>query len=131
MEWFRAWPGMRLEFNPLRVSFKSFQQVCFWLFFTKLRNSSITHRVGRPNPLQNCSLSIESEEAVVVDCIEGLDTGLPQSFLLEVVDDRSQLLVRNMSLSVSSYKVRTFVEFFITSITLASTGCIPFGRPAT
>lgn len=56
---------------------------------------------SRPFPPQNCSLSKESSDSLHVECVEGYDGGLPQGFLLEVVELPSLRLVRNMSLLVS------------------------------
>lgn len=43
----------------------------------------------------------ESQDSVQVDCVESFDGGLPQGFLLELVEVPSLRLVRNMSLLVS------------------------------
>lgn len=55
---------------------------------------------GRPFPLQNCSLSKESPNSLQVECVEGFDGGLPQGYLLELLEVPSLRLVRNMSLLV-------------------------------
>lgn len=59
-----------------------------------------SHRTGRPFPLQNCTIAKESSDSLQVDCIESFDGGLPQGFLLELVEVPSLRLVRNMSLLV-------------------------------
>lgn len=56
---------------------------------------------GRPFALQNCSVSNQSIDTVHVDCIEGFDGGLPQMFLLEMVEIPTLKLVRNLTLYVS------------------------------
>lgn len=56
---------------------------------------------GLPDALQNCSLSIESPNSMLVECIEGFDGGLSQEFLLELFEVPSGHLVRNVSLLVS------------------------------
>lgn len=43
----------------------------------------------------------ESPESVQVDCLESFDGGLPQGFLLELVELPLQRVIRNMSLLVS------------------------------
>lgn len=66
---------------------------------------------GRPFALQNCSMEKGSPDSVQVDCIESFDGGLPQGFLLELVEVPSLRLVRNMSLLVripSSHSIFTF-----------------------
>ncbi|XP_066142389.1 neural cell adhesion molecule 2-like isoform X1 [Euwallacea fornicatus] len=41
---------------------------------------------GRPSPLQNCSLLNHTNNALQVECIEGYDGGLTQSFEMEVLE---------------------------------------------
>lgn len=56
---------------------------------------------GRPFALQNCTVSNQSIETIHVECIEGFDGGLPQMFLLEMVEIPTLKLVRNLTLYVS------------------------------
>lgn len=56
---------------------------------------------GRPFALQNCSVSNQSSDSLQVECVEGFDGGLPQGFLLELVEMPALKLVRNLSLPVS------------------------------
>ncbi|XP_037920773.1 neural cell adhesion molecule 2 [Hermetia illucens] len=65
---------------------------------------------GRPFPLQNCTVSNQSTESLQVECIEGFDGGLPQGFILELVEMPTLRLVRNLSLS------RAPVNFFIDNL---------------
>lgn len=51
--------------------------------------------------LQNCTVSNQSIETIYVECMEGYDGGLPQMFLLEMVEIPSLKLVRNLTLYVS------------------------------
>lgn len=55
---------------------------------------------GRPFALQNCSVSNQSADSLHIECIEGFDGGLPQMFLLELVEVPVLRLVRNLSLQV-------------------------------
>lgn len=57
---------------------------------------------GRPFPLINCTVSNQSSDSMQVDCQEGFDGGLPQGFLLELVEMPALRLVRNLSLLVSN-----------------------------
>lgn len=57
--------------------------------------------LGRPFPLQNCSITNQSADSLQVDCIEGFDGGLPQSFMLELVELNNLRLARNITLQVS------------------------------
>ncbi|XP_065086587.1 hemicentin-1-like [Ochlerotatus camptorhynchus] len=53
---------------------------------------------GRPFALQNCTISNQSSDSLHIECIEGFDGGLPQMFLLELVEVPALKLVRNLSL---------------------------------
>lgn len=61
--------------------------------------------LGRPFPLQNCSVSNQSSDSLQVECMEGFDGGLPQGFILELVEMPGLRLVRNLSLLVSFFFV--------------------------
>lgn len=41
---------------------------------------------GRPSQLQNCTISNQTSDSLQVNCLEGFDGGLPQSFLMEVIE---------------------------------------------
>lgn len=56
---------------------------------------------GRPFALQNCSVSNQSSDSLQVECEPGFDGGLPQQFLLELVEMPALRLARNISLLVS------------------------------
>lgn len=56
---------------------------------------------GRPFALQNCSVSNQSSDSLQVECEPGFDGGLPQQFLLELVEMPALRLARNLSLQVS------------------------------
>lgn len=58
--------------------------------------------LGRPFALQNCTITNQSSDSLQVECIEGFDGGLPQAFLLELVELSDLRLVRNMSIIVST-----------------------------
>lgn len=58
---------------------------------------------GRPFSLQNCSVSNQSSDSMQVECVEGFDGGLPQGFLLELVEMPALRLVRNLSLLVRTF----------------------------
>jgi hypothetical protein len=62
----------------------------------------VCHSAGRPFALQNCTVSNQSIDTIHVECIEGFDGGLPQMFLLEMVEIPTLKLVRNLTLYVSS-----------------------------
>ncbi|XP_051862318.1 hemicentin-1 isoform X2 [Drosophila albomicans] len=70
---------------------------------------------GRPFPLQNCTVSNQSVDSLQVDCIEGFDGGLPQSFMLELVELNSLRLARNITVT------HTPVTFVIENLDQAAT----------
>lgn len=61
--------------------------------------------LGRPFSLQNCTITNQTSDTFNVDCIEGFDGGLPQTFQLELVEVPSLRLVRNLSIAVSGTTV--------------------------
>ncbi|XP_059613324.1 neural cell adhesion molecule 2 isoform X1 [Phlebotomus argentipes] len=65
---------------------------------------------GRPFSLQNCTVSNQSSDSLHVECVEGFDGGLPQGFLLELVEMPALRLARNLSLA------RAPVSFFIDNL---------------
>ncbi|BES90113.1 CD80-like C2-set immunoglobulin domain [Nesidiocoris tenuis] len=50
---------------------------------------------GRPDPLSNCSLVNQTHETLGVDCSEGFDGGLPQTFHMEVYETSHKMLIGN------------------------------------
>uniref|UniRef100_A0A1I8NIL5 Ig-like domain-containing protein n=1 Tax=Musca domestica TaxID=7370 RepID=A0A1I8NIL5_MUSDO len=65
---------------------------------------------GRPFPLQNCSITNQSADSIQVDCIEGFDGGLPQSFMLELVELNNLRLARNITLQHTTSPVTFFID---------------------
>ncbi|XP_031624769.1 neural cell adhesion molecule 2 isoform X1 [Contarinia nasturtii] len=65
---------------------------------------------GRPFPMQNCSVSNQSSDSLQVECEPGFDGGLPQQFLLELVEMPALRLARNLSLQ------RSPVAFYIDNL---------------
>ncbi|XP_041969779.1 hemicentin-1-like [Aricia agestis] len=51
---------------------------------------------GSPSSLRNCTVN-QSDEGLVVDCLEGYDGGLPQRFLMEVIELPSMIVRANIS----------------------------------
>lgn len=66
---------------------------------------------GRPFPIQNCTISNQTSDSFSIDCIEGFDGGLPQVFLLEVVEVPTLRLLRNLTLLVSIIITKKLVSF--------------------
>ncbi|RZF47471.1 hypothetical protein LSTR_LSTR007398, partial [Laodelphax striatellus] len=60
---------------------------------------------GRPDQVQNCSVSNTSTTSFYIRCAEGFNGGLPQSFWMEVREAESQLLRANMSSPVPRFSV--------------------------
>lgn len=70
---------------------------CLYLYL------SLSHLIsGRPFALQNCSVSNQSSDSLQVECEPGFDGGLPQQFLLELVEMPALRLAKNLSLQVST-----------------------------
>ncbi|XP_055678044.1 hemicentin-1-like [Lutzomyia longipalpis] len=78
-------------------------------------SNPVTLRVRcRPFSLQNCTVSNQSSDALHVECVEGFDGGLPQGFLLELVEMPALRLARNLSLA------RPPVSFYIDGLEAGS-----------
>ncbi|KAL5283989.1 hypothetical protein ACFFRR_006326 [Megaselia abdita] len=65
---------------------------------------------GRPFPPHNCTVHNQTFDSLEIDCLEGFDGGLPQGFLLELVELSSLQLVRNLTLN------RGPVNFFLDNL---------------
>lgn len=57
----------------------------------------IPGHLGRPDPLENCTIQNQTADSLYVECDEGFNGGLPQEFVMEVYDSQSQLLVSNVT----------------------------------
>lgn len=53
-------------------------------------------------------MSNQSDDSLQVECVEGFDGGLPQGFLLELVEMPALRLARNLSLQVSIIETRNY-----------------------
>ncbi|XP_076260413.1 sidestep IV transmembrane protein isoform X2 [Rhynchophorus ferrugineus] len=60
---------------------------------------------GRPSQLQNCSLLNQTSNSLQVECVEGYDGGLTQSFLMEVLE----LPSLRSRFNLTTYKAPSFV----------------------
>uniref|UniRef100_A0A182UA33 Ig-like domain-containing protein n=1 Tax=Anopheles melas TaxID=34690 RepID=A0A182UA33_9DIPT len=69
-----------------------------------------TELPSRLHSSENCSVSNQSADSLHIECIEGFDGGLPQMFLLELVEVPVLRLVRNLSLQHPP------VQFFIDNL---------------
>lgn len=85
------------------------KQILFVSDFT----SFICIFAGRPFALQNCTVSNQSIDSIHVECIESFDGGLPQMFLLEMVEIPTLKLVRNLTLFVSINVTSSFPIFVL------------------
>ncbi|KAK5647875.1 hypothetical protein RI129_002767 [Pyrocoelia pectoralis] len=52
---------------------------------------------GKPDPLSNCTVVNQTDDSVQVECVEGFNGGLQQTFVLEVYDFYLDKLVSNIS----------------------------------
>lgn len=55
---------------------------------------------GRPFPPRNCTIFNHTEDSLNIACVEGFDGGLPQHFVLEVVDFTAKKIKLNASSKV-------------------------------
>lgn len=53
--------------------------------------------LGKPDALSNCTVSNQTLNVLQLECIEGFDGGLPQTFEVEVFYARTKNLVTNQS----------------------------------
>ena len=60
---------------------------------------------GRPDTVHNCTLANHSTDSFFLQCIEGFNGGLPQSFLLELVDSVAHKVRVNMTTSLPIFHV--------------------------
>ncbi|ROT77314.1 putative nephrin-like isoform X3, partial [Penaeus vannamei] len=60
---------------------------------------------GRPDPVHNCSGFNLSETVVNVRCVAGFDGGLPQTFVLELYEPHTNVLVANATSMVPRFVV--------------------------
>ncbi|XP_052756546.1 hemicentin-1-like [Galleria mellonella] len=58
---------------------------------------------GRPMPLQNCSVVNQSSNSLQVECTEGFDGGLLQTFYMEVLELPSLMVRANISSNSTPY----------------------------
>lgn len=63
-------------------------------------------------------MSNQSGDSLQVECVEGFDGGLPQGFLLELVEMPALRLARNLSLQVSIIETR---NYFLCSLYVLNT----------
>ena len=65
-------------------------------------------QAGRPFPPKNCSVHNQTEDSLLVSCIEGFNGGLPQTFLLEVIDTQAKKNKFNVSSKVRSGTLKLY-----------------------
>ncbi|XP_064470696.1 hemicentin-2-like [Ornithodoros turicata] len=56
---------------------------------------------GPPDPVQNCSMSNQTEDSIALVCTEGYDGGLTQSFRMELHDTMHRMLRGNVTVESS------------------------------
>ncbi|XP_066142755.1 neural cell adhesion molecule 2-like isoform X1 [Euwallacea fornicatus] len=87
------------SFTP--VSDLDYGTVMCWAsnFPGKQEEPCIFHVIGagKPDPLHNCSIVNRTNDSLEVECTEGFDGGLPQYFLLEVYDGKTNAIQSNVS----------------------------------
>ncbi|XP_047738167.1 nephrin-like [Hyalella azteca] len=71
------------------------REPCFYTIFP----------AGPPDPLQNCTVINESLDSVRVQCVQGFNGGLPQSFVMEVYETQGNKLRSNVTSKSPSFAV--------------------------
>ncbi|GAB6027388.1 hypothetical protein CHUAL_001664 [Chamberlinius hualienensis] len=61
---------------------------------------------GPPDPVTNCSIQNETENAMYIECDEGFDGGHEQKFIIEVFETSSHQLKFNITNSVPEFQVQ-------------------------
>uniref|UniRef100_A0A146KNR1 Nephrin n=3 Tax=Lygus hesperus TaxID=30085 RepID=A0A146KNR1_LYGHE len=73
---------------------------------------------GRPDPLSNCSLTNQTHETLGVECSEGFDGGLLQTFHMEVYETSHKMLIGNITSPTPSMVVSGLPSGLLFKITL-------------
>ena len=60
---------------------------------------------GPPDPPTNCSVLNQTTDSLEVQCLPGFNGGLQQSFLLEVTDIQTKVLLANATDKIPEFTV--------------------------
>ena len=67
--------------------------------------NNLTFFIGPPDPPTNCSVVNQTTDSLEVQCLPGFNGGLPQTFLLEVTDIQTKLLLANATDTIPEFTV--------------------------
>ncbi|KPJ13813.1 Nephrin [Papilio machaon] len=71
----------------------------------ELKTSSHVQKVERPSTVRHCDVKNITYDSLIINCAPGHDGGLRQTFVLEVFDKATGVLLRNISNEESSFEV--------------------------
>lgn len=63
------------------------------------------YALGKPDALTNCTLSNQTSDSLYIECVEGFDGGLKQSFVVEVYESQHRKLVSNVTTKIPTFVV--------------------------
>lgn len=63
------------------------------------------HLAGKPDSVHNCSIMNQTADSLHVECAEGFNGGLPQTFTMEVFDSVTFSLVSNVTSKSPTFTV--------------------------
>ena len=68
--------------------------------------------LGPPDPPTNCSVLNQTTDSLEVQCLPGFNGGLQQSFLLEVTDIQTKVLLANATDKIPEFTVISYLYRF-------------------
>ena len=92
---------MLCELYKIRFNHKMFS----YLLTSWMDKSNFYLISGPPDPPTNCSVLNQTTDSLEVQCLPGFNGGLQQSFLLEVTDIQTKVLLANATDKIPEFTV--------------------------